>query len=163
MLQFSRWRCWMSVRVITTNTKWRSHKLSSWVSLFNRSCLKLKIVCSYKKIPKASQCTISKQPAEHVIKTDSHLLALRLCCSYVLSEPLPLTIRCGGRSWSGPDKVFHVSRKLQRWTQTGTGLPVPHHRAQRGPVEHWQRHQQVGKAKENRNTHNNVGLLQYKR
>lgn len=46
MLQFSRWRCWMSARVITTNTKWRSHKLSSWVSLFNRSCLKLKIVCS---------------------------------------------------------------------------------------------------------------------
>lgn len=32
VLQFSRWRCWASARATTTNTRWRSHRLSSWVS-----------------------------------------------------------------------------------------------------------------------------------
>lgn len=42
ILQFSRWRCWAWFRVITTNTRWKSYKLSSWVSLNSPS-----FICSY--------------------------------------------------------------------------------------------------------------------
>lgn len=53
--------------------------------------------------------------------------------------------RCGAWSSTGPQKVLHGSWRLQRWTGTETGIPVPHHGPQRGPLEHRQQHQPVGK------------------
>lgn len=56
--------------------------------------------------------------------------------------------RCGERSGGWTEAVFHVPWKLQRWSRTAAGLPVPHHGAQRGPVECGQRDQPVRRREE---------------
>lgn len=56
--------------------------------------------------------------------------------------------RCGGRSGGWTEEVVHVPWRLQRWSPAAAGLPVPHHGAQRGPVECGQRNQPVRRREE---------------